>query len=467
MATNIKNEPFMIVNWEMSQMLVHSEEEVNLVPFSREMMITSNIGCIGNKVNCFWELHCQGKKQVFNSDNESQLVYVIKCIVQGRELMEENGLQRAQMVLDVSSESKIVLAQWNSNEENNVASEKQLWFVRRMDSSDLEENDDHWDICCQLVHVASGLVLDNSLQIFNQNGVAPTLRKLSADKERSMWRLLRFSKIKNEYVNIGKDAEDVFLSSSSEETQLIELSASGTIPEWVNGSLLIHGPQDLRHWTNGVPIIHKFSFQERSKPETTSQVSENYRSDKQLRTIYYEEEDAAAYEYSLDFMCHPCRNPKTNKLYNTIPEQEMNTSFFKLVEYEELNMNNGIVGYKELLRIPQDISRHYWHSFGYTGNYVVLICQPLCFTETLTKESIEYCEDFLFNTFIVMDISKRDIFRFKRNDKFAFFHVVNSFEFIDSDHTSCIACDIVIHQDVSSFSVCYIFIICHNTFLGV
>ena len=62
-------------------------------------------------------------------------------------------------------------------------------------------------------------------------------------------------------------------SKTEKELELDRLPVQGTIPSWLQGTLIRNGPgtfeigeQRYRHWFDGLSMLHKFSF-------TDSQVS--------------------------------------------------------------------------------------------------------------------------------------------------------------------------------------------------
>ncbi len=93
-------------------------------------------------------------------------------------------------------------------------------------------------------------------------------------------------------------------STLEAEVELDSLPVEGTIPEWLTGTLLRNGPaqfevgeQPLRHWFDGLAMLHKFSF-------GGGQVSYANRF---LRSQAYREAEAGRISYS-EFATDPCRS---------------------------------------------------------------------------------------------------------------------------------------------------------------
>ncbi len=66
-----------------------------------------------------------------------------------------------------------------------------------------------------------------------------------------------------------RKAYDIGFGQSEQELVIDELPLSGTLPKWVEGTLLRNGPgtfnpgeQDLRHWFDGLAMLHKFTFRD-------------------------------------------------------------------------------------------------------------------------------------------------------------------------------------------------------------
>lgn len=58
-------------------------------------------------------------------------------------------------------------------------------------------------------------------------------------------------------------------SAVTQELSQVKLSVKGTIPDWLQGSLVRNGPisvtidgQKLKHWFDGPAMLHSFSFHE-------------------------------------------------------------------------------------------------------------------------------------------------------------------------------------------------------------
>ncbi len=94
------------------------------------------------------------------------------------------------------------------------------------------------------------------------------------------------------------------LSTLDAEVALDSLPVEGAIPEWLTGTLLRNGPakfevgeQPLRHWFDGLAMLHKFSF-------GGGQVSYANRF---LRSDAYREAEEGRISYS-EFATDPCRS---------------------------------------------------------------------------------------------------------------------------------------------------------------
>jgi len=93
-------------------------------------------------------------------------------------------------------------------------------------------------------------------------------------------------------------------STLESEVELDSLPVEGRIPEWLTGTLLRNGPgkfevgeQPLRHWFDGLAMLHKFSF-------GGGQVSYANRF---LRSEAYREAEAGRISYG-EFATDPCRS---------------------------------------------------------------------------------------------------------------------------------------------------------------
>ena len=89
-----------------------------------------------------------------------------------------------------------------------------------------------------------------------------------------------------------------------DEVELDSLSIEGEIPAWLSGTLLRNGPakyevggRSLRHWFDGLAMLHKFSF-------GAGQVSYANRF---LRSEAYREAEQGRISYS-EFATDPCRS---------------------------------------------------------------------------------------------------------------------------------------------------------------
>jgi beta,beta-carotene 9',10'-dioxygenase len=58
-------------------------------------------------------------------------------------------------------------------------------------------------------------------------------------------------------------------TSLNEEITVDSLPVQGTLPGWLNGSLLRNGPakfevgeEHFRHWFDGLAMLHRFTFQD-------------------------------------------------------------------------------------------------------------------------------------------------------------------------------------------------------------
>jgi beta,beta-carotene 9',10'-dioxygenase len=94
------------------------------------------------------------------------------------------------------------------------------------------------------------------------------------------------------------------LTTLEAEVDLASLPVEGTIPEWLAGTLLRNGPakfevgeRPLRHWFDGLAMLHKFSF-------AGGQVSYANRF---LRSSAYREAEAGRISYR-EFATDPCRS---------------------------------------------------------------------------------------------------------------------------------------------------------------
>ncbi len=93
-------------------------------------------------------------------------------------------------------------------------------------------------------------------------------------------------------------------SSLDSELELDSLPIEGSIPEWLDGTLLRNGPakfeageQPIAHWFDGLAMLHKFSF-------AAGRVSYANRF---LRTDAYREAEAGRLSYA-GFATDPCRS---------------------------------------------------------------------------------------------------------------------------------------------------------------
>jgi carotenoid cleavage dioxygenase-like enzyme len=64
-----------------------------------------------------------------------------------------------------------------------------------------------------------------------------------------------------------KNMSQLGFTNLEEEVMLDDLHVQGKIPEWLSGSLIRNGPakfdldkQSLKHWFDGLAMLHKFSF---------------------------------------------------------------------------------------------------------------------------------------------------------------------------------------------------------------
>ncbi|MGI0072690.1 MAG: carotenoid oxygenase family protein [Nitrosotalea sp.] len=304
-------------------------------------------------------------------------------------------------------------------------------------------------------------------------------------------------------------------STLEDELNLENLSVKGTIPQWLSGTLIRNGPakfevgkEKLRHWFDGLAMLHKFSFKEGKVAYANKFLeSKAYKSAMETGKISYKE-----------FATDPCRSifkrmssmfspqftdnanvnitkiasrfvamtetplpvefdPQTLKTigvfsYNDKIDSGITTAHphYDFVQSEGINYTTKIsrASSYNIYRITDGTSRNligsvsveepaYMHSFSLTENYVILAEFPLVVKPLdLLLSGKPFIENFSWKPdrgtrFIVINRKNGNLVGTYKSEAFFAFHHVNSFEKEDE-----IFVDVVTYPDSSIINALYL-----------
>jgi len=297
-----------------------------------------------------------------------------------------------------------------------------------------------------------------------------------------------------------------------EEREINNLPISGSIPDWLEGSLIRNGPglvkadKSMRHWFDGLAMLHKFSFS-KGKVDYASRFvdCQAYRSFKEEGKITYS-----------DFATDPCRSlfqklqtvfnpdPKItdsakvnidklgekayalgeplmqvefdtvtlesvgvfhydknpgNRMTTAHPHHDQGEAYNLVVQYGPLNyykIYSMIGGVKELASIPV-MEPAYLHSFGMSERYFIIAEYPLVVQSVkLLLRLRPFIENFKWKgkkgtRFFIIDRQMGQLKATIKTDSFFSFHHVNAFE--ENDRLSL---DLVTYPDAGIIDHYYI-----------
>jgi len=308
--------------------------------------------------------------------------------------------------------------------------------------------------------------------------------------------------------NVGQGYQQGFYSME-QEVALSDLPVIGVVPHWLHGTLLRNGPakfeagqQQLRHWFDGLAMLHKFSF-----ADGRVSYANKFVASPQYQAV--REQDKLAYP---EFATDPCRSIFKRVTTLFTPEFGHNTSVnistiadrfvawtetpipieFDPETLETLGLfhfndqlklmtstphphaepctgdmlNNSVAFGKtsnyHLYRIAQGTQERqliaslptsepaYMHSFAVTEHYIVLAEYPLVVSPlTMLLSGASFAENLRWKpergtTFHVIRIADGVVIRSYQADPFFCFHHVNAFERNDE-----IVVDLLAYADAS------------------
>ena len=308
----------------------------------------------------------------------------------------------------------------------------------------------------------------------------------------------------------------VGFSTLEEELDLENLPVKGTIPQWLSGTLIRNGPgkfevgkEKLRHWFDGLAMLHKFSFNE-GKVSYANKFLESkaYKSAVETGKISYKE-----------FATDPCRSifKRVSSMFSHQFTDNANVNITKIashfvamtetplpIEFDPKTLKTiGVFSYcdkietgittahphynfvqNEVINYITKISRSssyniykipdgtnsrnlisavsaeepaYMHSFGMTENYVILVEFPFVVKPLdLLLSGKPFIENFSWKPnkgtqFIVINRMNGELVGKYSSEPFFAFHHVNSFE-KDGE----IFVDIVAYSDSSIVNSLYL-----------
>lgn len=300
--------------------------------------------------------------------------------------------------------------------------------------------------------------------------------------------------------------------TNQQETDFSSLEVTGTIPAWLNGDLIRNGPgmvtvdKPMRHWFDGLAMLHKFSISDGRVGYSSRFVNcEAYRTAKESGKITYS-----------DFATDPCRSlfgkiqtifqpdpkitdsakvnigkigedlyafgeplmqikidPQTlqslgvfhfgknpgNRMTTAHPHTDSSDAYNLVVQYGPLNyykIYGFQSGVKELASIPVR-EPAYIHSFGMSANYFIISEFPLVVQSLkLALRLRPFIENFKWKPaqgtrFLIIDRKTGKTSFTVRTDAFFGFHHVNAFE-----RDGLLVVDMVNYHDASIVSDYYI-----------
>lgn len=288
------------------------------------------------------------------------------------------------------------------------------------------------------------------------------------------------------------DIFDLGFSETKNELELNDVPVKGTLPEWLQGTLIRNGPgtfrvgdQSYRHWFDGLAMLHRFSIRGGKVSYANKFLS---------CKAYDEAMETGKISYS-EFATDPCRSlfGKVTAVFNqkitdsakvnvakiadmmlALGETSMQIEFdpetlesVGVYQYEEkykqhittvhplTDESKGLaynlvtrfsrISHYRMLKIDAEGTSHvvgeipvtepaYIHSFGMSQRYLILVEFPLVvYPLKLLFQVKPYIENFQWKpkrgaTFYIMDRENGELVRTVKTDAFFAFHHVNAFE---------------------------------------